>query len=59
MRRRVGGETIALARRITRGTLRYRGIMGYEGHAVLIADREKREATARDALTTLAATSRH
>ena len=49
-------ETIALARRIARGPLRYRGIMGYEGHAVLIADREKREAAARDALTIL---SRH
>jgi len=49
-------ETIALARRIKRGALRYRGIMGYEGHAVLLPDREKREKTARDALTVL---SRH
>jgi len=49
-------ETVALARRLARGLLRYRGIMGYEGHAVLVADRDKREATARDALTTL---SRH
>jgi D-serine deaminase-like pyridoxal phosphate-dependent protein len=31
-------------------------VMGYEGHAVLIADREKRIATAREALSTL---SRH
>ncbi|MGO9605491.1 MAG: DSD1 family PLP-dependent enzyme [Candidatus Binataceae bacterium] len=49
-------ETVALARRLARGPLHYRGIMGYEGHAVLVADRDKREATARDALTTL---SRH
>lgn len=47
-------ETVELARRVkgSRG-LRYRGIIGYEGHAVLIPDREKRIATARDALTTL------
>ncbi|HKN01399.1 MAG TPA: DSD1 family PLP-dependent enzyme [Candidatus Binataceae bacterium] len=49
-------ETVALARRLARGPLGYRGIMGYEGHAVLVADRDKRETTARDALTTL---SRH
>ncbi|HUY28630.1 MAG TPA: DSD1 family PLP-dependent enzyme [Candidatus Binataceae bacterium] len=49
-------ETVALARRIRRGPLNYRGIMGYEGHAVLIADRGQREATAREALATL---SRH
>jgi D-serine deaminase-like pyridoxal phosphate-dependent protein len=49
-------ETVALARRITRGALHYRGVMGYEGHAVLLPDREKREQTARDALTVL---SRH
>ncbi len=49
-------ETIELARRMIRGGLKYRGIMGYEGHAVLIPDREKRIATAREALTTL---SRH
>lgn len=46
-------ETVELARRIAGGRLRYHGIMGYEGHAVLIADRGKREATARDALATL------
>jgi len=49
-------ETVELARRIARGALRYRGIMGYEGHAVLIADRETREGFARDALGCL---SRH
>ncbi len=49
-------ETVTLARRITRGPMRYRGIMGYEGHAVLLPDPEKRKTTAREALTTL---SRH
>jgi D-serine deaminase-like pyridoxal phosphate-dependent protein len=48
-------ETVAVARRLARGPLRYRGVMGYEGHAVLIPDRERREAAARDALTTLTA----
>ncbi|HXN87308.1 MAG TPA: alanine racemase, partial [Candidatus Binataceae bacterium] len=49
-------ETVALARRIDNGSLRYRGIMGYEGHAVLVPDKEKRERIAREALTEL---SRH
>jgi D-threonine aldolase len=49
-------ETVELVRTLKRAGLNYRGIMGYEGHAVLIPDREKRIATARDALTTL---SRH
>ena len=49
-------ETVALVRRIAAGPLRYRGIMGYEGHAVLIPDKEKRERIAREALTEL---SRH
>jgi D-serine deaminase-like pyridoxal phosphate-dependent protein len=49
-------ETVALARHAVRAGLNYRGVMGYEGHAVLIPDREKRIATAREALTTL---SRH
>jgi D-serine deaminase-like pyridoxal phosphate-dependent protein len=49
-------ETVELARRALHAGLNYRGVMGYEGHAVLLADREKRIATARDALTTL---SRH
>ncbi len=48
-------ETVALARRLSRGPLRWRGVMGYEGHAVLIPDREKREATARAALAVLSA----
>jgi D-serine deaminase-like pyridoxal phosphate-dependent protein len=46
-------ETVELARRAKRAGLNYRGVMGYEGHAVLIPDREKRIATAREALTTL------
>jgi len=46
-------ETVELARRAIRAGLKYRGVMGYEGHAVLIADREKRIATAREALSTL------
>ena len=50
------GETVGLAKRIARGPLNYRGVMGYEGHAVLLPDREKRETTAREALTSL---SRH
>ena len=40
----------------TEGPLRYRGIMGYEGHAVLVPEKEKRERIAREALTEL---SRH
>jgi D-serine deaminase-like pyridoxal phosphate-dependent protein len=49
-------ETVALAKRMARGPLRYRGVMGYEGHAVLVPDKAKREQTAREALATL---SRH
>ena len=56
MRHRDAEETLALARRIRQGPLRYRGIMGYEGHAVLVPDKEKRERIAREALTEL---SRH
>jgi D-serine deaminase-like pyridoxal phosphate-dependent protein len=48
-------ETVALARRIAQGPLKYRGVMGYEGHAVLVRDKETRERLARDALTTLSA----
>ncbi|HVN64681.1 MAG TPA: DSD1 family PLP-dependent enzyme [Candidatus Binataceae bacterium] len=49
-------ETVELARRLSRGALRYRGVMGYEGHAVLIPDAEQRAKFAHEALTTL---SRH
>jgi D-serine deaminase-like pyridoxal phosphate-dependent protein len=46
-------ETVELARRIAHGPLRYRGVMGYEGHAVLVRDKETRERLAREALTIL------
>ena len=49
-------ETVELARHAQRAGLKYRGVMGYEGHAVLVPDRDKRIATATEALTTL---SRH
>ncbi len=49
-------ETVELVRLAKRAGLNYRGVMGYEGHAVLLPDSEKRIATAREALTTL---SRH
>jgi D-threonine aldolase len=46
-------ETVELAQRIVSGPLRYRGIMGYEGHAVLIEDRAEREGKAHEALERL------
>ncbi len=46
-------ETVELAGRIVRGSLRYRGIMGYEGHAVLVPDKTEREQKAHSALATL------
>jgi D-serine deaminase-like pyridoxal phosphate-dependent protein len=46
-------ETVELAQRLAEGPVRYRGIMGYEGHAVLIADPVEREAKARAALERL------
>ena len=49
-------ETVELARLAQRAGLKYRGVMGYEGHAVLVPNTEKRIATAREALTIL---SRH
>jgi D-serine deaminase-like pyridoxal phosphate-dependent protein len=42
-------ETVELARQITKSRVAYRGIMGYEGHAVLVPDAEKRESLAREA----------
>jgi D-serine deaminase-like pyridoxal phosphate-dependent protein len=36
-------ETVALARRIAGSRVAYRGIMGYEGHAVLVPDSAKRK----------------
>jgi D-serine deaminase-like pyridoxal phosphate-dependent protein len=49
-------ETVELVRLAQRAGLKYRGVMGYEGHAVLVPNAEKRIATAREALSTL---SRH
>ncbi len=46
-------ETVALAKRIAQGGVPYRGIMGYEGHAVLVPDEDKRKALAEAAMTTL------
>jgi D-serine deaminase-like pyridoxal phosphate-dependent protein len=46
-------ETVELARSIEKSRAIYRGIMGYEGHAVLVAEKEKREALAREALARL------
>jgi D-serine deaminase-like pyridoxal phosphate-dependent protein len=53
---RTPAETVELARRIQAGPVRYRGIMGYEGHAVLQREAANRERLAKDALTEL---SRH
>ena len=50
------GNGRARPRVFSQGPLRYRGIMGYEGHAVLVPEKEKRERIAREALTEL---SRH
>lgn len=47
-------QTLALAKHIAASPLRFRGIMGYEGHAVLIPEREKREQLAREAMAKLA-----
>lgn len=46
-------DTVQLAQRLTDGPVRYRGIMGYEGHAVLIGDAAEREAAARAAMEQL------
>ncbi|HZU77527.1 MAG TPA: alanine racemase [Dehalococcoidia bacterium] len=49
-------DTVELVQRMLAGPVRYRGIMGYEGHAVLLRDPAEREKAARSALETL---SRH
>lgn len=53
-----GDAAVALARRVheTPG-LRLRGLMGYEGHAVGVSDRQTREAQARAAMATLTSTA--
>ena len=46
-------ETLVLARRLAEGSIEYRGVMGYEGHAVLVADAAKRKSLAEAALAEL------
>jgi D-serine deaminase-like pyridoxal phosphate-dependent protein len=48
-------DTVALARRIAASRIAYRGIMGYEGHAVLVPDAAKRKELAEVAAGTLLA----
>jgi D-serine deaminase-like pyridoxal phosphate-dependent protein len=48
-------ESVELARALQRSRVEYRGMMGYEGHAVLVPEKEKRESLAREALARLAA----
>lgn len=47
-------ESVALARRLRESRIEYRGIMGYEGHAVLVPDAAKRKALAEEAMAQLA-----
>ena len=46
-------QTVELARQISKSRVAYRGLMGYEGHAVLVPDREKRESLGHEAMRTL------
>jgi D-serine deaminase-like pyridoxal phosphate-dependent protein len=46
-------ETVALAKRLRASRVAYRGVMGYEGHAVLVPDAAKRKALADAALAEL------
>ncbi len=46
-------ETVELVQRMLAGPVRYRGIMGYEGHAVLLRDPVERERAASDAIAVL------
>ena len=48
-------ETVALARRLAKSRAAYRGIMGYEGHAVLVPDAGKRKELAEAATAQLLA----
>ena len=45
--------SVELAKQLRESRVTYRGIMGYEGHAVLVPDDDKREALAREALHVL------
>jgi len=46
---------VALARRLAASRAEYRGIMGYEGHAVLVPEADRRRHLAEEAVATLAA----
>ncbi|HXZ86767.1 MAG TPA: alanine racemase [Myxococcota bacterium] len=48
-------ETLALAQRLRASRVAYRGVMGYEGHAVLVADAAKRKELAEAAAALLLA----
>jgi len=48
-------ESVALARRLATSRAAYRGIMGYEGHAVLVPDAGKRKELAEAAIAQLVA----
>ncbi len=48
-------DSVALARRIAASRVAYRGVMGYEGHAVLVPDAGKRKELAESALAQLLA----
>ncbi|MGH2585538.1 MAG: alanine racemase, partial [Dehalococcoidia bacterium] len=48
-------ETVELVQRLTEGRVRYRGIMGYEGHCVMIEDAAERAEKAHTALERLSA----
>jgi len=47
-------QSVALARRLRGSRVAYRGIMGYEGHAVLVPEADKRKALAEEAMARLA-----
>jgi D-serine deaminase-like pyridoxal phosphate-dependent protein len=54
-----GPDAVALARAVsTMNGLRLRGVMGYEGHLVGVADRREREPATRAAMELLVATAR-
>ncbi len=46
-------QTVALAKQLAASRIPYRGIMGYEGHAVLVPDAAKRKSLAEQALARL------
>jgi D-serine deaminase-like pyridoxal phosphate-dependent protein len=46
-------ETVALAKRLRASRVAYRGVMGYEGHAVLVPDAAKRKSLAEAATAEL------